>query len=99
MNTVANNAYLVRRAKPLFNTVRPMNNLPVLTRLSFYVGAPLLFYKGKDYSQELTIKHLLSHTSGLPDYFQGNGKSGKSLENEITEGIKTETCYSFSDLC
>ena len=46
----------------------------------------LHIYKGKDYSHELTIKHLLSHTSGLPDYFQGKGTSGISLENEITEG-------------
>lgn len=46
----------------------------------------LHIYKGKEYSNELTIKHLLSHTSGLPDYFQGKGTNGKSLENEILEG-------------
>lgn len=26
-------------------------------------------YKGKDYSRDITIKHLISNTSGLPDYF------------------------------
>jgi D-alanyl-D-alanine carboxypeptidase len=36
-------------------------------------------YKGKDYSQEITIKELLSHTSGIPDYYTEKGKGGKSL--------------------
>jgi D-alanyl-D-alanine carboxypeptidase len=47
----------------------------------------LHIYKGKDYSNELTIKHLLAHTSGLSDYFQGKAANGISLEDEIKAGI------------
>ncbi len=43
-------------------------------------------YKGKEYSAALTIQHLLAHTSGLPDYFQGKGSNGTSLEDEIKAG-------------
>jgi CubicO group peptidase (beta-lactamase class C family) len=43
-------------------------------------------FKGKNYSEALTVKHLLAHTSGLPDYFQGKMPSGGSLETELTQG-------------
>ncbi len=43
-------------------------------------------YKGKDYSAEITIQNLLSHTSGIIDYFQSRNKQGVSLENEIKNG-------------
>ena len=43
-------------------------------------------FKGVDYSEQLTIKHLLAHTSGIPDYFQKKGKNGKSLEDELING-------------
>ena len=49
--------------------------------------AGLHIYKGKEYSNELTIKNLLAHTSGLADYFQNKGPGGMSLEDEIVQGI------------
>ena len=58
----------------------------ICTYLDEAVIAGLHVYKGNDYSSALTIKQLLAHTSGLPDYFQGKGANGKSLEHEITEG-------------
>jgi CubicO group peptidase (beta-lactamase class C family) len=36
-------------------------------------------YKGKDYSHEITIKELLSHTSGIADYYTERPKGGKNL--------------------
>jgi D-alanyl-D-alanine carboxypeptidase len=36
-------------------------------------------YKGKDYSYEITIKELLSHTSGIADYYTEKPEGGKSL--------------------
>ena len=39
-----------------------------------------------DDSGLLTIRHLMSHTSGLPDYFQQKRPGGSSLEKQITAG-------------
>jgi D-alanyl-D-alanine carboxypeptidase len=36
-------------------------------------------YQGKDYSREITIQQLLSHTSGIADYYAEKPKGGKSL--------------------
>jgi D-alanyl-D-alanine carboxypeptidase len=35
--------------------------------------------QGRDYSNEITIEQLLSHKSGIPDYYDEKGKDGKSL--------------------
>lgn len=43
-------------------------------------------YKGVDYSNEITIRNLLAHTSGLADYFEDKGKSRKSLGDELFAG-------------
>lgn len=40
-------------------------------------------YKGKDYSHDIQIKHLLSNTSGLPDYFEDKPKHRPPLLQEI----------------
>ncbi|WP_281886129.1 serine hydrolase [Paenibacillus sp. YYML68] len=59
-------------------------------RITVYVDAETMQglhqYKGVDYSQELTITHLLSHTSGLPDYFQHRHPNGRPLQARLTAG-------------
>ncbi len=35
-------------------------------------------YQGKDYSQAVTIRELVSMTSGIPDYYEEKGTDGKS---------------------
>jgi D-alanyl-D-alanine carboxypeptidase len=39
----------------------------------------ILVYNGKDYTDEVTIKELLSHSSGIADYYTEKSKDGKSL--------------------
>jgi D-alanyl-D-alanine carboxypeptidase len=42
--------------------------------------------KGVDYSSELTVLHLISNTSGLPDYFFHKQTSGRTVSDELMEG-------------
>ena len=42
-------------------------------------------YKGKDYSKAITIRQLLSHTSGIPDYYDEKPKGGKSVFELLLE--------------
>ena len=46
----------------------------------------LVVYKGIDYSNTITIRHLLSQTSGIPDYFEEKKENGTSLVQEICAG-------------
>lgn len=94
-NITMDQPYFIASTTKLFTTalilkLRAEGKLSLDENINKYIDKSILSglhtYKGKDYSQELTIKHLLSHTSGLPDYFQGKETSGKSLENEITGG-------------
>ncbi len=43
--------------------------------------------KGRDYTGEITIRHLLSQTSGLPDYFEGKRSDGSRLVDDIKAGV------------
>lgn len=43
-------------------------------------------YKGTDYSQRLTIAQLISHTSGLGDYFEDAPPGGESLVTALKAG-------------
>ncbi|MGI6369526.1 MAG: beta-lactamase family protein [Ignavibacteria bacterium] len=94
-NLAIDQPYFIASTTKLFTTaiilkLREDGKLSLEDKISKYMDASILsglhVYKGKDYSQELTIRHLLSHTSGLPDYFQDKGTSGKSLEDELMAG-------------
>lgn len=43
-------------------------------------------YKGVDYSGHITINHLISNTSGIPDYFFGKQPDGKSSASQLLVG-------------
>jgi len=88
--------YFIASTTKLFTTaiilrLKSEGKLNLEEKINQYLERPILndlhVYRGKDYSDELTIKHLLAHTSGLPDYFQGKGINGKSLEDDIKNGI------------
>ncbi len=52
-------------------------------------------FKGVDYSERITIRNLLAHTSGLPDYFEDKSADGKSLLQKLQEG--TDQSWSFEE--
>jgi len=57
--------------------------------ISMYVDQDLLrglhIYKGKDYTDEIRIRHLLNHTSGLHDFMEDKPKQGKSMIDLILD--------------
>lgn len=59
-------------------------------KISVLLGKELLaglhIYKGVDYADSITIKHLLSQTSGLPDYFEEKRENGTSLNADLSAG-------------
>ena len=94
-NFSANQSYFIASTTKLFTTaiilkLKAEGRLTLDAKISNYIDdstlAGLHVYKGKEYAEKIIIKHLLAHTSGLPDYFQGKGANGKSLEDNLTSG-------------
>jgi len=49
-------------------------------------SARLHVMSGVDRTSEITVRHLMSHTSGIADYFQGQSSDGSSLESAVRSG-------------
>lgn len=67
------------------------NQLNVNDKISAYIQEEVIqglhIHNGKDYSNDLTIAHLLSHTSGLPCYLIDTQADGKKVMAELEAGI------------
>lgn len=69
-------------------------NDPISKYLSKKIMDSLHMYEGVDYSNEITIAHLLQHRSGLPDYFEDEPANGPSMR----ELLVTDTAHFWSPM-
>lgn len=56
---------------------------PIAEYLSGDIIKALHVYNGIDYSKQILIKHLLQHTSGLPDYFMDTPETGSPFMEQL----------------
>lgn len=79
--------YLIASVTKLFATTVLLNliaegKISFEDKISIYLPKEYIeglhVYKGIEYSDKLTIKHLMTQTSGLPDYFTESTKDGVS---------------------
>ena len=67
------------------------NRLDLHDKISEYLPEEVVrglhIHKGKDYSNDLSIAHLMSHTSGLPCYLTDKQANGKKAMTELEAGI------------
>ena len=60
---------------------------PISAYLSPSITRGLHRYRGSDFSEKITVRHLLTHTSGLADWLEDYPKRGSSLfEGIVLEG-------------
>ncbi|NOS94327.1 MAG: beta-lactamase family protein [Cyclobacteriaceae bacterium] len=94
-NLSKDQSYFIASTTKLFTTalilhLKAQGKLNLDDKIHLYLDQSILnklhVFKGTDYSDEISIKHLLAHTSGLPDYFQDKGSNKVSLEDEIKSG-------------
>ena len=89
-NLTTDQPYFIASVTKLYVTavllkLRSEKCLNLQNKISEYFSDDILhelhLYKGNEYSKEITIKHLMSNTSGIPDYFTSEAVK------ELTAGI------------
>jgi len=94
-NISTESQYFIASATKLYTTALVLqlvdaNLLGLNDKIANYLDAEqitgLHIHKGIEYSKQITIEQLLSHTSGLPDYFQGVEMSKRSLMESLFLG-------------
>lgn len=70
--------------------LRELGKIQLTDKISCYLDTEILsgihHYQGSEYSYDITIGQLMAHTSGLPDYFEQERQSSKSLKVELLAG-------------
>lgn len=56
----------------------------------------LHIFEGVDYSHELTVRHLITHTSGLPDYFTEDAGDKENIEDYSAK--TADIYYDFNEI-
>lgn len=87
--------YFIASVTKMYITVLVMKlidegKLSLEDKISKYLSSDLCsklhVFKGVDYSDQLTIKHLISNTSGIPDYFFHKQENGRTVADDLLEG-------------
>ena len=68
---------------------------PITTYLPAWVTDGLHVQRGQDHTAQITLRHLASHTSGLPDHFE-KPRQGRSLFEELEAG--NDRAWTFEDV-
>ncbi|WP_155972696.1 serine hydrolase domain-containing protein [Paenibacillus sp. Leaf72] len=97
-----NNQFFIASTTKLFVTatilkLRELKKIQLTDQISRYLDKEILSgihrYQGTEYSYDITIRQLMAHTSGLPDYFEQVRQNSKSLKVELLAGY--DTSWSF----
>jgi D-alanyl-D-alanine carboxypeptidase len=103
-NLAPNDRYFIASTTKLFVTAllvrfEEQQRLRFSDPIANFLPEPLLrnlqSRQGRDNVPRITLKDLLAHTSGIPDYFQGRDARGESLEREILHGV--DRSWTFED--
>jgi D-alanyl-D-alanine carboxypeptidase len=88
----ANTPYFLASIDKLYNATLIMQraeeglidlDAPLTAYLPATLTAGLHRWEGRDYSDHITVRHLLSHTSGLPDWLEDRPPGGESLVETV----------------
>lgn len=94
-NMEADRPYFIASVTKLYITVVVMTlvnegRLQLEDKIAKYLPKEWLqalhVYKGTDYSHQITIKQLISNTSGIPDYFFHKQENGRTFSDDLLKG-------------